>query len=155
MNFTATLAQHGKTATGIEVPAEVIDALGAGKRAKVLVTINGHTYRSSIGSMGGRSLIPVSAEVRAAARITAGDTIKVQVVLDTEPRTVTLPDDLATALAAVPGARQAFDTLPPSKQRRHVLAVTSAKTDQTRHRRIVKIVDELRDITNMHATQNR
>lgn len=144
MNFTATLALNGRTATGIEVPADVVEGLGAGRRAKVLVTLNGHTYRTSFGSMGGRTLIPVSAEVRAAAGVAAGDTLDVGVVLDTEPRTVTVPDELAAALSAAPGARQAFDALSPSNQGRHVLAVTGAKTEQTRQRRIAKIVDELR-----------
>lgn len=143
MRFAATIELNGKSATGIEVPADVLAGLDAGKRPKVQVTINGHTYRTSVGSMGGRSLLPVSAEVRAAAGVAAGDAVEVEVALDTAPRTVEVPDDLAAALAAVPGARAAFDALTYSNQRRHVMAVTDAKTDATRRRRIDKIAAEL------------
>ncbi len=91
MRFHATVRLDGKTATGIEVPADVLDGLGGGKRPKVVVTINGFSYPSSVGSMGGRSLIPVSADVRAKAGIAAGDEIDVEVVPDTEPRAVVVP----------------------------------------------------------------
>ena len=53
MKFTATLELHGKTATGIEVPEDVVTGLGAGKRPPVRVTINGHTYRSTIAAYNG------------------------------------------------------------------------------------------------------
>ncbi|HEY3681575.1 MAG TPA: YdeI/OmpD-associated family protein [Streptosporangiaceae bacterium] len=143
MRFTATIELNGRTATGIEVPPGVLAALDAGKRPKVRVTINGHTYRSSVGSMGGRVLLPVSAEVRAAAGVAAGDTVDVDVAVDTEPRTVEVPADLAAALDAAPGARAAFDRLTYSNQRRHVMAVEGAKTDATRRRRVEKCAAEL------------
>lgn len=79
MRFHTTLQLHGKTATGIEVPAEIITALGQGKRPKVTVTVNGYSYPITVGSMGGRSLIPVSAQIRAKAGITAGDEVDVEV----------------------------------------------------------------------------
>lgn len=143
MRFHATIRLDGKTATGIEVPASVLADLGPGKRPRVLVTINGFTYPSSVGSMGGRSLIPVSAEVRAKTAVAAGDEVDVELVPDTQPRSVTVPADLATALAAAPAARAEFDGLSYSNQRRHVLAVEQAKTEQTRQRRISKVVAEL------------
>ncbi len=59
MRFHTTIRLDGKTATGIEVPADVLASLGSGKRPKVQVTLNGYTYASTVGSMGGRSLIPV------------------------------------------------------------------------------------------------
>jgi Bacteriocin-protection, YdeI or OmpD-Associated/Domain of unknown function (DUF1905) len=143
MRFHATVRLNGKTATGIEVPADVLDGLGGGKRPKIVVTINGFSYPSSVGSMGGRSLIPVSAEVRAKAGIVAGDEIDVEVVPDAEPRTVVVPEDLAAALGAEPAARAAFERLSYSNQRRHVQAVEQAKTAETRQRRIGKVLSEL------------
>jgi bifunctional DNA-binding transcriptional regulator/antitoxin component of YhaV-PrlF toxin-antitoxin module len=143
MRFHATVRLDGKTATGVEVPAEVLDGLGGGKRPKIVVTINGFSYPSSVGSMGGRSLIPVSAEVRTKAGIAAGDEIDVEVVPDTEPRAVVVPDDLAAALSAEPAARAAFERLSYSNQRRHVQAVEQAKTAETRQRRIGKVLSEL------------
>jgi hypothetical protein len=144
MRFRATLQLHGKSATGIEVPPEIVTALADGKRPKVRATINGHTYPTSVGSMGGRFLLPVSADVRAAAGIAAGDEIDVDIVGDTEPRTVTVPDDLAAALDDA-DVRSIFDGLSYSNQRRHVLAVTAAKTTATRERRIARTVDDLRE----------
>ena len=143
MQFQAKLRLDGKTATGIEVPGEVMATLGGGKRPRVLVTINDCTYQSTVGSMGGRSLVPVSAEIRKRARVAAGDDLTVGIELDAEPRTVAVPADLAEALGHDPAARRAFDELSYSGQRRHVLAIEDAKTPQTRQRRIEKAVSEL------------
>jgi hypothetical protein len=143
MRFHATIRLDGKTATGVEVPADVLAALGPGKRPKVQVTINGYTYPSTVGAMGGRSLIPVSAEVRAQAGVAAGDEVDVDVVADTEPRQVELPGDFAAALGRDPAARQAFDQLSYSGQRRHVLAIEQARTAETRGRRIGQAVTGL------------
>jgi uncharacterized protein DUF1905/bacteriocin resistance YdeI/OmpD-like protein len=130
----------GGTTTGIEVPPEVVEVLGGGRRAKVAVTLGGHRYRTSLASMGGRVLVGVSAEVRAAAGVAAGDQLEVDLVLDDEPRVVAVPDDLAAALAAEPGAADAFAALSYSLQRRHVLAVEGAKAAQTRARRVAAVV---------------
>ena len=143
MHFHAAIRLDGKTATGIEVPADVIAALGPGKRPRVRVTINGYTYPSTVGSMGGRPLIPVSAEVRARAGVSAGDEVDVDVVADAEPRQVEVPAELAAALGREPAARQAFERLSYSGQRRYVLAVEQARTAETRQRRIDKAVAEL------------
>ena len=96
--FQAELLLAGKTATGIEIPPEVVESLGAGKKPPVAVTINGHTYRSTVASRSGRFLVGVSAENRAAADVAAGDKIEVELELDDKPREVTVPDDLAAAL---------------------------------------------------------
>ncbi len=143
MKFHGVVRLDGKTATGIEVPAEIVDGLGPGKRPRVLATINGHTYRSSVGSMSGRFLLPVSAQVRAAAGVAAGDEVDVELQLDTEPRTVTVPPDLAAALDAEPAARRAFDAMPYSHRQRYVLSVEDAKTAPTRQRRIERTVTQL------------
>src|SRR5215210_4123494 len=111
MRFQAEVLSSGKNATGIEVPAEIVDALSAGKRPKVRVTIGDYTYRTSIASMGGVFMLSVSAEVRAGAGIAAGDEVDVELALDTEPREVTMPPDLAAALDADASVRATFDRL--------------------------------------------
>jgi len=144
MSFRTTLLTNGKTATGIEVPPEVVEALGAGKRPAVTVTINGgHSYRSTVAVMGGKYLLPVSAENRTAAGLTAGDEIDVELVLDEAPREVEVPDDLTAALDAEPAARAFFDGLSYSNRRRLVLAIEGAKAEETRRRRIAKTVENL------------
>jgi hypothetical protein len=140
MKFETTILTLGKTATGIEVPAEIVEALGGGKRPRVTVTLNGYTYRSTVAPMGGKLLVPVSAEVRQNAGVAGGDLVEVGLELDTEPREVTVPDDFAAALAAEPAARQFFDSLSYSNRRWHVMQVEGAKTEATRQRRIEKSV---------------
>ncbi|MDT7576481.1 MAG: hypothetical protein QOH17_2814 [Pseudonocardiales bacterium] len=144
MKFSATVELGGKTATGIEVPDDVVAGLGSHKRPAVRVTIGGYTYRSTVARMGGRFLLPVSAEVRKAAGVAAGDEVDVELVLDDAPREVPVPDDLAAALDAVPGARARFDALSYTARKEHVRAVEEAKAAATRERRIAKAVDTLR-----------
>jgi hypothetical protein len=145
MRFRTTILLGGKTATGMEVPAEVVTSLGAGKRPPVAVTINGYTYRSTVAPMGGVFMLPVSAEVRAAAGIAAGDEVDVEVALDTEPREVSVPPDFAAALDRDAEAKRFFDGLSYSNRRRLVLAIEAAKSEETRQRRIVRTVDALRE----------
>jgi uncharacterized protein YdeI (YjbR/CyaY-like superfamily) len=108
------------------------------------VTVNGHTYRSTVASMGGRYLLPLSAENRSAAGVAAGDEVDVEVALDTAPRVVEAPDDLRPALDADPAAKAAWERLSYSHQRRHVLAIEGAKAAETRQRRIQKSLEMLR-----------
>lgn len=141
MRFESTLLQMGNN-TGIEVPPELVDRLGGGKRAAVLVTINGYRYPSTLAVMGGRHLIPFSSDKRAATGLAGGDPITVELELDSAPRTVALPDDLAGALEET-GTLAAFDALAPSARMAHVTNVAGAKTDETRARRIAAIVARL------------
>ncbi|MBX3028832.1 MAG: DUF1905 domain-containing protein [Chloroflexi bacterium] len=131
-------------ATGIEVPAEVVATLGGSRRPAVVVTVGDHTYRSTIASMGGRYMIPFAKEHRARTGLGPGDPMEVTLELDTQPRTVEVPADLAAALAAVPGGREAFDGLAPSRRKEHVRQVETAKAPETRARRIERIVSGLR-----------
>lgn len=142
MRFRTTMFQSGNN-TGIEVPPDVVEALGAGKRPPVDVTVNGFSYRSTIAPMGGKYLVPFSSDKREASGVKGGDDIDVEITLDTAPRTVQPPDDLAAALAAVPGAADAFRALAPSRQKAHVTAIDGAKTQATRERRIAKAVADL------------
>ncbi|OLR94597.1 YdeI/OmpD-associated family protein [Actinokineospora bangkokensis] len=143
MEFSTTVDLHGKSATGMVVPEAVMSALTSAKRAAVVVTVNGYSYRSTVAARGGQFLIPVSADVRKAAGIAAGDTVAVGLVLDTEPREVEVPDDLAAALADAPAAKAAFDKLSYSQQRAHVLSVEGAKAAATRQRRVEKVIEQL------------
>jgi len=131
-----------KEATGIPVPDEAVVALGAGKRAPVKVTINGYTYRTTLAVMRGTSMLSLSAQHRDAAGLAAGDTVDVTLELDTEPRTVEVPADLATALSEH-GVREAFDALSNSARKEHVRQVESAKAQETRDRRVAGIIEKL------------
>ena len=129
---------------GLEVPAAVIEELGAGERPPVTIRVNGHSWRSRIAKMRGRYLIGFSKANRAAAGVDTGEEVEVEVELDTEPRVVAEPGDLTRALEGDPVARAAFDRLPPGGRRRHVHAIEGAKKAETRARRIAKAVAELR-----------
>ena len=143
MDFTTELLATGGTTTGFEVPDDVVERLGGGRRPKVVVTVEGHTWRTSIASMGGRFLLGASAAVREAAGIASGQTYTVHVELDSAPRTVDVPDDLAAALAASPAATSAWAALTYSQQRQHAEAVLAAKKPETRVRRVSTIVGSL------------
>ncbi len=144
MRFHATLELNGKTATGIRVPAEVVEGLGAGRKPAVLVTIGGHTYRTTVASRGDRYLVGVSAENRAAAGVAAGDELEVEIQLDTEPREISVPSVLAEALEADAQAREFFDGLSYSQKRWYVEPIDQAKKPETRERRVVKAVEMLK-----------
>jgi hypothetical protein len=144
VKFRTTILLEGKTATGFRVPSDVVEALGRGKRPPVTVAINGYTYRSTVAAYGDVFMLPLAAANRDAAGVAAGDEIEVEVALDTAPREVEVPADLAAALAAEPTARAAFDALSYSTRRGIVLSVEDAKTDETRQRRIAKSVEGLR-----------
>lgn len=145
MRFRTTILQSGGTATGIRIPDEVVESLGAGRRPPVRVTINGFTYRSSVAVMGGDYMVGVSAENRAGARVKGGDVVDVDIELDTAPREIEEPPDFAKALDAEPAARKTFDGLSYSNKSWHTLQIAGAKTDETRQRRIAKSIEALRE----------
>ncbi len=143
MKFTTTLLLHGKTATGFEVPTEIVEALGAGKKPPVKVTINGYTYRSTVAVMGGKFLCGVAAEHRGPAGVKAGDTVEIDLQLDTEKREVEIPADVVKAFKANPSAKAAFEKLSYSHKRAHVEPIAAAKAPETRQRRIDKMITTL------------
>jgi hypothetical protein len=144
MRYRGVIEGAGKTAAGIEVPVQVLESLGAGKRPPVRVTINGHAYRTSVGSMGGRYLVSCSAENRQAAGVAIGQRVDVDIEVDVQPREVRLPEDFMKALERETAAHRFFDGLSYSEKRWFVLGIVGAKTAETRQRRIVKAVDRLR-----------
>lgn len=145
MRFRTTVQRNGKTAMGFEVPPDVVEALGAGKRPPVTVTINGYTYRNTVAVMGGAYMIGVAAEHRAPAGIVGGEAVDVDLELDTAPREVEVPPELATALEAEPAARATFDRLSYSNKSWHALQVTGTSNPETRARRIQKSIAALRE----------
>ncbi|GAB3143664.1 YdeI/OmpD-associated family protein [Amycolatopsis sp. NPDC004378] len=144
MKFRTQVLLGGKTATGLPVPGDVLEALGAGKKPAVTVTLGGHTYRTTVGSRGGQFLVPLSGENREKAGVAAGDEVDVEITLDTAPRELEIPEDLATALAADPAAAERFAKLSYSAKQRFVLPIGQAKTEETRQRRVAKVITDLR-----------
>ncbi len=141
--FTAEVQVYGKTATFLPVPETTVEALGAGRRPPVRVTVNGHTYRSTIAPMGGEFLLPLNRKNRAAAGVAGGQQVEVAVELDTEPRVAEVPPELAEALAGAPAAAGRFDDLSYSHQREYCEWVAEAKKPETRARRAAKAVTML------------
>ena len=145
MRFRARIELHGKTATGIRVPPEVVENLKSGKRPPVRVTINGHSYRSTVAPMGGEFRLPISAEHRNLSGVEAGDEVEVDIELDALDRSVTIPSDFMDALDRDADARRFFDGLSYSNKQRYILSIEGAKTAETRLRRITKAISELRE----------
>ena len=139
VEFDTTLTATGAN-TGIVVPDELIERLGAGRRPAVVVTVNGYEYRNTVGVMGGRHMIAVSAAIRKETGLAAGDDIHVVLTVAEGPREVVIPEDFAHALAAEPAAEAFFGKLSNSLQRFHIDNVNGAKTEETRQRRIAKSV---------------
>lgn len=137
---TNVLKDNDSNATGLPVPPDAVAALGAGKKPRVKVSLNGYSYRTTMAVLGGVFMLSLSAENREAAGVKAGDSVEVTLELDTGPLTVVVPGDLAEALAQVEGARQAFDGLSYSARKEYVRQVESAKAAETRQRRIAAIV---------------
>ncbi|MEV6527924.1 YdeI/OmpD-associated family protein [Longispora sp. NPDC051575] len=128
---------------GLEIPPEVVEALGGGARPPVTITVNGHSWKSRVAILRGRHLIGLSHANRRAAGAEIGETVEVELELDTEPRVVVEPADFAQALDADPAARAAYDKLAHSHKREHVHAIESAKKPETRQRRIEKAIATL------------
>jgi hypothetical protein len=130
-------------ATAIELTDAQVAELGGGKRAAVVVGIGTRTARVRLGVMGGRNLIGLSKAVRAELGVDIGDEVDATVDLDTAEREVEVPEDLAAALAARPGARAVFDALTFTRRKELARGVAEAKRPETRERRIVAVVDEV------------
>jgi hypothetical protein len=142
ITFHTTILQTGKNTAGIQVPEEVIEKLGAGRRPLVRVTINKYTYRSAVAVMGGRYMISFNPEHRKASGVQGGDETDITLELDLEPRTVEIPKDLKDALIQAK-ALDAFEKSAPSMKKEYVRQVEEAKAQETRQRRIAKIVEKL------------
>jgi hypothetical protein len=143
MEFRTTVVLGGVTATGLQVPDDVVAQLGAGKRPPVRVTVGDYTYRTTVAPMGGAYWVPLAAEHREAAGVAADEEVDVRIELDTEPRQIVLPEDLAAAMDDA--ARAAYDRLAYTHQKEWVRWVEEAKKPETRTTRIEKTVASLRE----------
>lgn len=144
MRIRTNLVATGTNTTGFRIADDVVAQLGGSRRPAVTATVDGYTWRSSIASMGGEFWLGVSAAHRAASGMVAGDEVDLELELDTAPREVTVPDDLAAALAPHPGVASAFAALSYTRRREIVEGIEGAKTAPTRERRITKAVEGLR-----------
>jgi hypothetical protein len=126
----------------VEVPGEVIAALGGGGRIPVQASFDGIAYRGSIASMGGCMALGLLKSIRTELGKGDGDPVTVTVERDTAERTVEVPADLAAALDEA-GLRKTFDALSYSHRREHVNAINDAKKPETRARRITKALEML------------
>jgi hypothetical protein len=143
MEFRTTVELGGKTATGLRVPDDVIESLGAGKRPPVHITVGNYSYRTTVAPMGGAFYVPLAAEHREAAGVRAGEEVDVRIELDSAPREVPVPDDLSTAMDDP--VRRTFDGLAYSHRKEWVRWVEEAKKPETRAARVAKTVGSLRE----------
>lgn len=142
MQFT-TIVEPNEPMRGLEVPPAVIEKLGNGKRPRITVSINGHSWTTRIAIMRGRNLIGLSNANRAAAGLGVGQDVDVDISLASEPQTLEVPSDVVAALDGSPGARQRFDLLTISQRTQHIRLIGQAKSAETRSRRIQQLVQSL------------
>ncbi len=140
--FKTTLAGKETGPTGIVVPPENLAELGKGKKPSVLVSVNGYSYPNTVAVMGGQFMVGFAAEHRRATGLKAGDAIEVVLTLETAPRLVEVPPDLAAALQSA-ALRPAFDASAPSRRKEWARMVTEAKAADTRARRVKKVLAEV------------
>jgi hypothetical protein len=127
----------------VEIPFDVRATYGSA-RPKVCVTVNGVTLRTTVAVYGGRSYIGFRKEIRDAAGLEIGKTITVTIEADTAPRIVEVPTDLQRALARNAAARKTFESLSYSHRREHAQWVASAKKEETRARRVARVIEMLK-----------
>ncbi len=143
LKFSTILLQAGKTATGIKIPADIIEKLGGGKKPLVKITVNGFTYRSAVAVMGGAYMVGVNAGNREPAKVKGGEKIEVTIELDTEERTVEIPADFLKALNRNSATKKKFEALSNSRKKALTLPIASGKTEETRNRNIEKAMNSL------------
>ncbi|MCL2394325.1 MAG: YdeI/OmpD-associated family protein [Acidimicrobiaceae bacterium] len=145
LSFRTELVSRGPAA-GILLDDDQVAVLGEGaKRFPVRATVNGYSWRTSVARMGGESLVGLNREVRAGAGVEAGDSVEVTLELDTEPREVEVPADLAAALAADAEAGARFDAMAFTHRKEYARWVADAKRADTRERRVHQALEMIRD----------
>src|SRR5437763_2257720 len=132
IRLTATLEPRGPAAA-VVLDAGQVAAVGEGaKRFPVVATVNGHTWRTTVTRMRGEFLLGRNREVREQARVGAGDTVDVELELDTAPREVEVPQALAAALALDAEADANFARLAYTHRKEYARWIDEAKRDETR-----------------------
>jgi Bacteriocin-protection, YdeI or OmpD-Associated/Domain of unknown function (DUF1905) len=144
IRLSATLVPRGPAAA-VVLDDEHVAAVGEGaKRFPVVATVNGYTWRTTVTRMRGEFLLGLNRAVREEAGVEAGDTVAVDLALDTAPREVEVPEALANALADDPAARAAFEGLAYTHRKEYARWIDEAKRDETRKRRVDKALEMLR-----------
>ena len=142
MKFITTIFQKGNN-LGIEVPESIIEKLGAGKKPPVIVTINYYTYKNTVAVMQGKYLIPLNSEHRKFVNVNGGDQLEIDIELDKLPRNIEIPIELASRFKGESDAKTFFETLAPSNKKKIIVLIETAKTDETRNKRLDKIISDL------------
>lgn len=140
--FEATIRAGRGGGAWVEVPFDLEEAYGR-RRVKVRATFDGQVYRGSLAYMGGTPMLGVTREIRSAIGKDVGDTVRLTVREDTEPRVVEVPPELDSALVDRPDARAAFDGLSYTHRKEYARWVAEAKRQETRDRRAAKAMDML------------
>ena len=129
----------------VDVPAEASRALGAGTHPPVAGEAAGVAFRTRLTPRGGGAYrLFLNGEVRAAAGAGLGDVVEVQLWPDEAPREPSLPADLASALDAIPGGLEAFESLTEAQREGMVAFLERARTAETRERYVARVVEEVR-----------
>jgi hypothetical protein len=128
----------------ITPPVDVPEFFGTRARVPVRGTINGYPYRSSLSPCGGRHLMPVNKLLRAGAGAEPGDLVDVVMERDEEERTVEAPPLLKQALAKNKTAQANWEKLSLTHKKEMALAIAGAKQEETRARRLEKIMEILK-----------
>jgi hypothetical protein len=139
-----TVLEGRGPAAAIILTDEQVASLGAGKAFPVIVDFGDRSIRLRLSRMGGQNMIGFSKASRAEADVEIGDEIEVTIRVDAAERVIEIPPALAEALDADPAARAAFDALAPSKRKEMARQIADAKQDETRQRRLEKVLGELR-----------
>ncbi|GAA3532803.1 hypothetical protein AFL01nite_19170 [Aeromicrobium flavum] len=142
LTLTTTLEPRGRAAAVI-LTDDQVESLGAGKAFPVRVTIGDVTEAARLARMGGENLIGLSKAKRQALGVDIGEQVEVRIEVDAAPRKVEVPDALAAALDEA-GLRADFDALAYSHRKEHARSVAEAKKDDTRERRVQKVVEAMR-----------
>ena len=138
--YKTTVIGHGNHAA-LEIPQEILDALGTNKRAPLKITINGYTYQNTATGVDGKCMVVFPSKDREAAQAKAGDEVEVTLELDTE-RNVEVPEELIQALIKN-NKKETFDALSYSKRKEFARQVAEAKAEETKLKRIQKVIDSL------------
>ena len=142
--FTAAIINAGGGGAFVEVPFDVEKAFGA-KKPKVKASFDGVPYRGILARMGtDYHILIILKSIREQIGKTFGDKVKITVELDTEPRVIEVPKDLAKELKKHKEAKAFFDKLSYTHKREYVMWINEAKKEETRQNRIVKTIEMLK-----------
>jgi hypothetical protein len=143
--FRAIIEDPAGGGAFVRVPFDVEQAFGK-KRVKILATIDGVPYRGSLVRMGTEChLLLILKEIREQIGKTFGDEVEITVQEDSEPRVVSVPEDLRAALDADPAAQAFFNKLAYSHQREYVMWIEEAKRPETRQKRVQGTMQMLKE----------